>query len=140
MSSALAPAKSQRGTCSAIKHRKPNVRPLPTRDHHVNLSLRNIAFTAMVCFLLAALSLLCSPLASTYPLDGRSSDTDPFAGKKLTPTNYTVVPNVFIQDSPAFNTTGYNLLNDSFGLIDKSPGRWQNFTKSVSQSNISGRR
>ena len=59
-------------------------------------------------------------------------DTDQYGGKKLAGiTNYTVVPGIFIQDDPKFNSTGYNLLNDSFGLIDKSPQRWTNLTKWV---------
>jgi len=86
----------------------------------------------MLAVSLALTSLLLFPLARTSPLDGRWSDTDQYHGKKLTPSNYTVIPNIFIQDSPTFNATGYNLLNDSFGLIDKSAGRWQNFTKWVS--------
>ena len=59
-------------------------------------------------------------------------DTDQYGGKKLAGiTNYTVVPGIFIQDDPKFNSTGYNLLNDSFGLIDKSPQRWSNLTRWV---------
>jgi len=83
----------------------------------------------MLALSIALASLLLSPLTLSSPLDGRWSDTDQYGGKKLIPSNYTVITNVFIQDSPTFKPTGCNLLNDSFGLIDKSAGRWQNFTK-----------
>jgi hypothetical protein len=54
---------------------------------------------------------------------------DPFHGKTLTPTNYTVVQGIFIQDDPNFESSGYDLLTDSFGLIDKSTKRWRNLTE-----------
>lgn len=50
-------------------------------------------------------------------------------GKALTPSNYTVVRGVFIQSEPDFNATDYDGLSDSFGLIDKSPNRWRNFSR-----------
>ncbi|KAI5478262.1 phosphoglycerate mutase family protein [Pseudohyphozyma bogoriensis] len=53
----------------------------------------------------------------------------------FTPTNYTVVPDIFIQDSADFNATGYNAFTDSFGLIDKSANRWHTLTKKVEQLN-----
>lgn len=76
---------------------------------------------------------LATPLAVSAPAPAllpRWATTDEqYGGKVLTVNNYTVVPNVFIQDSPTFNATGYNTLNDSFGLIDKSAQRWKNFTE-----------
>jgi hypothetical protein len=86
-------------------------------------------FAITMLALSIALASLLSPLTLSSPLDERWSDTDQYGGKKLIPSNYTVITNVFIQDSPTFKPTGCNLLNDSFGLIDKSAGRWQNFTK-----------
>lgn len=40
-------------------------------------------------------------------------------GKTLTPSNCTVVRGVFIHSDPDFNATDYDVLSDSFGLIDK---------------------
>lgn len=54
---------------------------------------------------------------------------DPYGGKTLSPSNVTVVPGFFIQDDPNFNETGYDALQDSFGLIDKSRNRWKKFAK-----------
>ena len=34
-----------------------------------------------------------------------------------------------------FNATGYDLLTDSFGLIDKSKGRWKKFASHMNQLN-----
>ncbi|CED82588.1 Predicted phosphoglycerate mutase [Phaffia rhodozyma] len=51
------------------------------------------------------------------------------------PTNYSVVSDIFIQDSPTFNATDYNALNASFGLIDQSKDRWRNFQKKIHQLN-----
>ena len=45
------------------------------------------------------------------------------------PTAYEVVAGIFIQDDPDFESDGYDSLNDSFGLIDKSPERWTNLAK-----------
>lgn len=39
------------------------------------------------------------------------------------------------QDSPDFNATGYDLLQDSFGLLDKSPSRWSTFRSAVARLN-----
>lgn len=86
----------------------------------------------MLSLTLASIALLLTPTTFPTPLDTRWSDSDRYYGKKLAPSNYSIVHDIFIQDSAAFNGTGYNLLNDSFGLFDKSPGRWQSFTKSVS--------
>ncbi len=84
---------------------------------------------AIAALILSLGAVSLAPKVRTSPLEGRWSTTDQYNGKTLTPTNYTVIPGVFIQDSPKYNATNYNLLNDSFGLIDKSPERWQNFTR-----------
>ena len=85
------------------------------------LTMINSAYRALIALLFAAPAL-------SWP------DTDQYGGKKLAGiTNYTVITDIFIQDSPTFNSTGYNLLNDSFGLIDKSPERWTNLTKWVAR-------
>lgn len=52
-------------------------------------------------------------------------------GKVLEPRNYTVVQGFFIQSDPSFGNVDYDPLNDSFGLIDKSPNRWRDFERSV---------
>lgn len=86
----------------------------------------------MFGFLLNSLLLATAPVTASVvdrQLTARWPTTDQYYGKVLTPTNYTVVKGVFIQDSPTFNATGYNVFNDSFGLIDKSPNRWKNFTE-----------
>lgn len=97
---------------------------------HLRLAWCN---TMLAQYLVLGASLLSGPavLASAVGSDlaARWPDTDQYGGKKLTPTNYTVVPGIFIQDSPTFNATGYNVLNDSFGLIDKSSDRWTNLTQ-----------
>lgn len=36
------------------------------------------------------------------------------AGKVFAPSNYTAVGGFFIQNSPSFNATGYNLLNGEY--------------------------
>lgn len=77
------------------------------------------------------LAALLPALAIASPaLEARGS-RDKFGGKTLAPSNYTVVPGFFIQDEPTFNSTGYDVLKDSFGLMDKSKGRWKTFTKYV---------
>jgi hypothetical protein len=53
----------------------------------------------------------------------------PSRGKALTPSNYTVVRGFFVQSEPDFNATGYDVLSDSFGLMDKSPNRWVTFSR-----------
>lgn len=54
-----------------------------------------------------------------------------YHGKTLTVSNYTVVQGLFKQSDPEFKDGGYDLLSDSFGLIDQSAERWKNFEKSV---------
>jgi hypothetical protein len=53
----------------------------------------------------------------------------PSRGKALTPSNCTVVRGVFVQSEPDFNATDYDVLSDSFGLMDKSPNRWLNLSR-----------
>lgn len=56
-------------------------------------------------------------------------------GKTLTVSNYTVVQGLFAHSDPEFKDAGkgegYDNLDDSFGLIDKSPDRWQCFAQWV---------
>jgi hypothetical protein len=83
--------------------------------------------TSQILFALATLSLAAaSPVTD---LDQRWGKR--FYGKTLLPTNYTVVPGIFYQDEPTYNNTNYNSLTDSLGLLDKSPGRWDNLTRWV---------
>lgn len=56
-------------------------------------------------------------------------------GKVFTPTAYSVVENFFIQDSPDFNGTGYDLTKDGFGILDKTPERWINFHQEIARLN-----
>ena len=44
---------------------------------------------------------------------------------------YSVVQGVFKQSDPDFNDKGYDLLNDSFGLVDQEGDRWRNFQRYV---------
>ena len=95
----------------------------------------------MFSALLTLLPLLSCPLVLASPLAAQSpapsliprwaTIDQQYGGKVLTANNYSVIPNIFIQDSPTFNATGYNTLNDSFGLIDKSAQRWKKFTEWV---------
>ncbi|KAL7007040.1 putative phosphoglycerate mutase pmu1 [Cystobasidiomycetes sp. EMM_F5] len=61
------------------------------------------------------------------------------AGKTnvFTPTSYSVVSGIFIQDSAAYNSlpSNYSMLTDSFGLIDKSTNAWQNLTSYINNLN-----
>ena len=75
---------------------------------------------------LALSSLLALPCLAN---NGTEEGKDKFFGKALTPTNYTVVPGIFIQDDPSFTGKNYSMLKDSFGLIDKSENRWTNLTE-----------
>lgn len=49
--------------------------------------------------------------------------------KTLAPSNYTVVRGIFRQDEDGFDGRDYDLLKDGFGLLDKSAGRWHNFSR-----------
>ncbi|GAA5895129.1 hypothetical protein JCM5296_000888 [Sporobolomyces johnsonii] len=56
--------------------------------------------------------------------------------RAFVPTNYTTVDGFFIQSAPTFNNSdAYDPLNDSFGLIDKSPRRWSRFRDKVDRLN-----
>ncbi|WOO86054.1 putative phosphoglycerate mutase [Vanrija pseudolonga] len=90
--------------------------------------------------MLPSTALLLLPLVAASPYAdlfarGGNSGKDKFHGKTLAPNNYTVVDGLFVQDDPAFNATGYDLLKDSFGLIDKSKDRWKKFTKHITDLN-----
>ncbi|GAA5994981.1 putative phosphomutase [Rhodotorula paludigena] len=53
----------------------------------------------------------------------------------FTPTNYTSVEGYFVQSSPSFNSTDFDPLTSSFGLIDRTPRRWSSFRERVAQLN-----
>ncbi|ORY82331.1 histidine phosphatase superfamily [Leucosporidium creatinivorum] len=53
----------------------------------------------------------------------------------FTPTNYTVVKDIFIQDSPTFSSSGYDAFSDSLGLIDKTAKRWENLQDHINALN-----
>lgn len=57
-------------------------------------------------------------------------------GRTLIPTNYTVVQGIFKQSDPKFKDDNYDVLGDSFGLIDKSPERWRKFQQYVPPSSL----
>ncbi|ORX37383.1 histidine phosphatase superfamily [Kockovaella imperatae] len=79
---------------------------------------------------------LVSVLVFGTPTALQTTSGDIYGGKTLAGiTNFTVVPGIFIQDDPSFNSSGYDLLQDSFGLIDKSPNRWKNLEAHVTQLN-----
>lgn len=62
---------------------------------------------------------------------GHGRHRDPYGGKTLAPSNVTVITGLFRQDDPDLDPNGYDMLKDSFGLIDKSPDRWKKFTECV---------
>ena len=88
----------------------------------INQSTCSARTTMIPLALAAAFSTLCAAQSLGF--------TNTFA-----PTNYTSLQGIFIQDSASFNSTGYNVLNDSFGLIDKSSSRWTNLTSYLNQLN-----
>ncbi|SCV68390.1 BQ2448_511 [Microbotryum intermedium] len=63
-----------------------------------------------------------------------ASQDHPF-GKALTPTRYTTVQGFFKQADPNFDSRGYDLLNDSFGLIEHGPDRWHTFHDEIDKLN-----
>ncbi|ORX40083.1 hypothetical protein BD324DRAFT_256318 [Kockovaella imperatae] len=64
------------------------------------------------------------------------SQSDEYGGKTLKKIkSWSVVPGVFVQSDPLHDATGYDLLGDGFGLVDKSPERWQNLVKKLKQLN-----
>lgn len=63
-----------------------------------------------------------------------SHQPDQYYGKILTPSNYSVVQGIFAHSEPEFKDDEYDLLKDSFGLIDKSPERWIKFERCVVSS------
>ena len=101
---------------------------LSFRQQFVGIPYLKCTIALAIC-LMAITAFLLAPSALFAPPERHEASTKLYYGKRLTPSNYTVIKGVFIQDSPTFDSTGYNLLNDSFGLIDKSSGRWQNFTE-----------
>ncbi|CEQ38919.1 SPOSA6832_00375 [Sporobolomyces salmonicolor] len=56
--------------------------------------------------------------------------------RTFSPTDYTAVDGFFIQSAPTFNDSdAYDPLSDSFGIIDKSPTRWNRFQDKVDRLN-----
>jgi hypothetical protein len=47
-------------------------------------------------------------------------------------SNFSVVQGIFKQSDPDFVDGGYDLLRDSFGLIDQKGDRWGKFQRCVS--------
>jgi hypothetical protein len=81
-------------------------------------------------------AVLISSIYFSYPFITQHTRLLPKAqdahyGIRLTPSNYTVITGIFIQGEPDFNATGYDPLGDDFGLIDKSPQRWTDFSTFV---------
>ncbi|KDE09689.1 hypothetical protein MVLG_00093 [Microbotryum lychnidis-dioicae p1A1 Lamole] len=56
-------------------------------------------------------------------------------GTTFTPTRYTTVQGFFKQADPKFNSKGYDLLDDSFGLIEQGPNRWHIFHAQIDKLN-----
>ncbi|GAA5913522.1 hypothetical protein JCM8208_000700 [Rhodotorula glutinis] len=55
--------------------------------------------------------------------------------RNFTPTNYTVVQDFFVQSLAGFNSSAFDPLTSSFGLIDRSPSRWRTFQHAIEQLN-----
>lgn len=80
---------------------------------------RGIGYTILLVFFIAFVTL------QTKMTD--KSDQENGSAEGL--FQYTVVKGIFIQSDPEFENEGYDVLNDSFGLIDKTPERWRKFGK-----------
>lgn len=93
---------------------------------------RLAAYSATAAMFAIVLALFAAIVTLPFGHHRAGHDADSYGGKTLAPANYTVVPGLFVQSDPGFNATGYDMLQDSFGLLDKSAGRWKNFTKCVS--------
>ncbi|EJT52925.1 phosphoglycerate mutase family protein [Trichosporon asahii var. asahii CBS 2479] len=66
---------------------------------------------------------------------GKKGKKDKYGGKTLAPSNVTVITGLFRQDDPDLDPEGYDMLKDSFGLLDKSPDRWKKFTRHIKKLN-----
>ncbi|BGP36724.1 putative phosphoglycerate mutase pmu1 [Rhodotorula kratochvilovae] len=55
--------------------------------------------------------------------------------RTFTPTNYTVVQDFFHQSFPNFNSTAFDPLTSSFGLLDRSTSRWRSFRRAIQRLN-----
>ncbi|ORY29348.1 histidine phosphatase superfamily [Naematelia encephala] len=84
--------------------------------------------------MIGVVALALAVLTTTHA-SGLWTDNNWVNGKTFSPTNYTVVTGLFVQDEPTFNATGYNVLTDGFGLLDKSAKRWSNFTDYIHRLN-----
>jgi hypothetical protein len=73
-------------------------------------------------------------IAMSKPTPTTMHTKDGYHGKTLTVSNYTVVQGLFKQSDPDFKDGGYDLLGDTFGLIDTSPDRWIKFLQYVESS------
>ncbi|KLT44325.1 phosphoglycerate mutase-like protein [Cutaneotrichosporon oleaginosum] len=80
-------------------------------------------------------SLSSSSSPSSLPSLLSRNGTDPYHGKSLAPSNYTVVTGLFRQSEPDFDPEGYDMLRDSFGLLYKGADRWLRFTEHITRLN-----
>jgi len=103
---------------------------LPLKSNTSTSTLRrpNILFVIPLLAITICCALLPFSSTSRYKMGALDSW---YHGKTLTVSNYTVVQGLFKQSDPEFKDGGYDLLSDSFGLIDQSAERWKNFEKSV---------
>lgn len=65
------------------------------------------------------------------PLSSSDTITMGRYGKTINVRNYTVIQGVFKQSDPDFVDYGYDLLGDSFGLIDQEGDKWGKFERYV---------
>ena len=104
------------------------ISPLKANTCTSTLRRPNILFVIPLLAITICCALLPFSSTSRYKMGALDSW---YHGKTLTVSNYTVVQGLFKQSDPEFKDGGYDLLSDSFGLIDQSAERWKNFEKSV---------
>lgn len=90
---------------------------------------RLAAYSATLAMFALVLALFVALITLPFGHHRRTPRADVYGGKTLAPANYSVVGGLFVQSDPGFNATGYDMLRDGFGLRDKSPERWSNFTR-----------
>lgn len=115
------------------------INALPTssyiRPHAPTRRLTLVIGIAILALFTLAFQLDIGITMST-PTPTTMTTKDGYYGKTLTVSNYTVVQGLFKQSDPDFKDGGYDLLGDSFGLIDISPDRWIKFEKSVKSHDL----
>ncbi|GAA5834362.1 hypothetical protein JCM9279_004295 [Rhodotorula babjevae] len=77
-------------------------------------------------------------VAARREVGAHGADGDSSRTRTFTPTNYTVVQDFFVQSLPGFNSSGFDPLTSSFGLIDRSSSRWRSFRHAIDQLNDDG--